>query len=54
MSLLRWFATRIYRLMLACYPEEFRSEFGEEMQTVFSTTMIEDQRSGIEKLWKLT
>ena len=54
MSLLRWFATRIYRLMLAGYPAEFRSEFGEEMQTVFSTTMIEAQRSDIDKLWKLT
>ena len=53
MSLLARLATRIYRLMLACYPAWFRAEFGEEMQMVFSTVMREVQRSGKDKFWKL-
>lgn len=53
MSLLVRLATRIYRLMLACYPAGFRAEFGAEMQMVFSTVMREVQRSGKDKFWKL-
>jgi hypothetical protein len=39
--------------MLACYPAEFRVEFGAEMQIVFSIAMREVQRSGKDKFWKL-
>jgi hypothetical protein len=39
--------------MLACYPVEFRTEFGPEMKMVFSTAMREMERSGKNKIWKL-
>jgi len=52
-SLIKWLAIRIYRLMLVCYPAGFRAEFGAEMKLVFSTAMREVQRSGKDKFWKL-
>ena len=39
--------------MLACYPAEFRAEFGAEMKMVFLTAMREIQHSGKSTYWKL-
>jgi hypothetical protein len=52
-NLLARLAAKIYRLMLACYPAEFRVEFGAEMQIVFSIAMKAVQHSGKDKFWKL-
>jgi hypothetical protein len=41
-------AARVYRVLLAFYPAEFRAEFGEEMQDVFATAL----RNG-ERPWRL-
>ena len=46
-------ATKLYRLLLACYPAEFRAEFGVEMQDVFATALAETQHSGKERPWQL-
>lgn len=39
-------AARVYRVLLACYPAEFRSEFGIEMHDVFETELKEVLHSG--------
>ena len=46
-------ATKLYRLLLACYPAAFRVEFGVEMQDVFATALAEAQHSGKERPWQL-
>jgi len=45
--------TRIYRLLLALYPSQFRAEFGQEMQDVFATALTEVQHRGGEQSWRL-
>jgi hypothetical protein len=45
--------TQLYRLMLACYPAEFRAEFGAEMEDVFSTALTHVQQSDGERSWWL-
>ena len=46
-------ATKLYRLLLAGYPEKFRSEFGAEMQDVFGTVLEDAQRASGERPWQL-
>lgn len=41
-----YLALIFYRLLLACYPKEFRGEFEDEMLMVFAMAMEEDQPSG--------
>jgi hypothetical protein len=45
--------TRIYRALLALYPPEFRAEFGEEMQDVFTAALTEARHRGGERPWRL-
>jgi len=45
--------TRVYRVLLACYPSLFRSEFGEEMQDVFAAALLEGQHPGGKQHWWL-
>ena len=45
--------TRVYRVLLAFYPSEFRAEFGEEMQDVFATALTQVQPPGGEQPWRL-
>lgn len=45
--------TRIYRVLLAFYPSQFRAEFGQEMQDVFATALTEVQQPGGERPWRL-
>jgi hypothetical protein len=45
--------TRLYRLLLACYPPGFRAEFGGEMQEVFATALREAHHAGEERPWRL-
>ena len=53
MKFVEWFATRMYQLMLACYPPGFRAEFGTEMEMVFSEALRGIQDSGKNSLWSL-
>jgi hypothetical protein len=46
-------ATRVYGVLLAFYPSEFRAEFDEEMQDVFTTVLTEAQHRGGERSWRL-
>lgn len=45
--------TKFFRLLIACYPKEFRTEFGTEMQAVFAASIAEAQHSGKDHFWKL-
>jgi hypothetical protein len=45
--------TRVYRVLLAFYPSEFRAEFDEEMQDVFATALTEVQHRGGKQPWRL-
>ena len=44
---------RVFRVSLAFYPARFRAEFGEEMQEVFASVLIEDQDRGGGQAWQL-
>lgn len=44
---------KVYRLLLAFYPAEFRAEYGEEMEAVFFTAVVNAQQSGGENSWHL-
>jgi hypothetical protein len=46
-------ATKLYRLLLTCYPAVFRAEFGDEMQDNFQSALIETQHRGGELVWQL-
>jgi len=46
-------ATKLYRLLLVCYPAVFRAEFGVEMQDVFATLLAKAHHSSGERLWLL-
>jgi len=39
-------AERVHRVLLACYPADFRAEFGEEMQAVFENVAATQQSRG--------
>lgn len=45
--------TKLYHLLLAFYPAEFRAEFGAEMEDVFTTTLTHVRRSDGERSWWL-
>ncbi len=45
--------TRLYRLLLGCYPPGFRAQFGEEMVEVFATALREAHRAGAGRPWRL-
>jgi hypothetical protein len=42
-----WIVTQAYRFSLYLYPRQFRAEFGEEMQAVFSQRLQQAAREGI-------
>ena len=44
---------RLYRVLLAFYPSEFRVTFGEEMQDGFQSALTETQNPGGEQPWQL-
>lgn len=44
---------KIYRLMLVCYPAEFRAKFSTEMQEVFSMAVNEVQNANQGGIWRL-
>jgi len=46
-------AMGLYRVLLAFYPREFRSDFGEEMQADFQTALFETQDSVGKHTWQL-
>ena len=40
-------SARIFRLVLAFYPRDLRSEFGQEMEFVFQEQLVDARRSGM-------
>lgn len=46
-------AMRLYRVLLAFYPGEFQSVFGEEMQDDFQSALVEIQHTSKERIWQL-
>lgn len=44
---------RVHSVLLAFYPSAFRADFGDEMQDVFAMALIEVQRPGGKRLWRL-
>ena len=46
-------ALRVYRVLLAAYPKEFRREYGAQMEQAFRDLCREERRSGVIGLVKL-
>lgn len=53
MNAWRYLALKVYRVLLAFYPSEFRAEFGQEMQDVLATALTKAQTAGGEPPWRL-
>ena len=50
-------SVRIFRMTLAFYPRDLRSEFGEEMEFVFAEQLVDARRNGIAavvRVWMAT
>lgn len=46
MNALARLATMVYRLLMACYPADFRASFGVEMQSVFTQAIADCTKNG--------
>ena len=53
MSIWTLLIDKLYRILLAFYPAEFRNNFGEEMQNDFQSALTEAQLPGGERVWHL-